>query len=56
MRCCASHTAPSPPPAGARRRARSGRPSAAAGEPMARLCIVNPRTTVDDVRLVLDTL
>lgn len=31
-------------------------PSAYQGEPMLRICIVNPRTTVDDVRLVLDSL
>ena len=31
-------------------------PSSAGGEPLVRLCIVNPRTTLDDVRLVLDSL
>ena len=31
-------------------------PSRHAGEPILRLCIVNPRTTVDDVALVVDSL
>ena len=31
-------------------------PSAYQGAPMLRICVVNPRTTVDDVRLVLDSL
>jgi L-2,4-diaminobutyrate decarboxylase len=31
-------------------------PSRYQGEPMLRICIVNPRTTVGDVRLVLDSL
>jgi len=31
-------------------------PSSAGGGPMLRLCIVNPRTTLDDVRVVLDSL
>ena len=31
-------------------------PSRYQDEPMLRICIVNPRTTVDDVRLVLDSL
>ncbi len=31
-------------------------PSAHEGEPMLRIAVVNPRTTVDDVRLVLDAL
>jgi glutamate/tyrosine decarboxylase-like PLP-dependent enzyme len=31
-------------------------PSGYKGEPILRICIVNPRTTVDDVRLVLDSL
>ena len=30
--------------------------SSAGGQPLVRLCIVNPRTTLDDVRLVLDWL
>jgi L-2,4-diaminobutyrate decarboxylase len=43
-----------------RRMLASGRalivPSTDAGEPILRLCIVNPRTTVDDVALVIDSL
>jgi len=31
-------------------------PTGLDGETILRLCIVNPRTTVDDLRLVLDTL
>jgi hypothetical protein len=31
-------------------------PTTVAGEPVARLAFVNPRTTVDDVRVVLDAL
>ena len=31
-------------------------PTAWAGETVLRLCIVNPRTTIDDVRLILDSL
>ncbi|MGH9280479.1 MAG: pyridoxal phosphate-dependent decarboxylase family protein [Acidimicrobiales bacterium] len=31
-------------------------PSAYQGEPMLRICIVNPRTAVDDVRVVLDAM
>jgi glutamate/tyrosine decarboxylase-like PLP-dependent enzyme len=31
-------------------------PSAHGGQPMLRICIVNPRTSVDDVRVVLDSL
>ncbi|MGH9243141.1 MAG: pyridoxal phosphate-dependent decarboxylase family protein [Acidimicrobiales bacterium] len=31
-------------------------PSEHRGEPMLRLCIVNPRTSVDDIRLVVDSL
>ena len=31
-------------------------PSGYQGQPILRICIVNPRTTVDDVRLVLDSL
>ena len=31
-------------------------PSSHRGAPVLRICIVNPRTTVDDVRIVLDTL
>lgn len=31
-------------------------PSAHGGRPILRFCIVNPRTTIDDIRVVLDTL
>ena len=31
-------------------------PSSLGGEPVLRLCIVNPRTTIDDVRVVVDSL
>jgi len=31
-------------------------PTAWRGERMMRFCFVNPRTTIDDVRLVLDTM
>ena len=31
-------------------------PSVHNGEPMLRMCIVNPRTTVDDIRVVLDSM
>ncbi len=31
-------------------------PTAWAGETVLRICVVNPRTTVDDVRLILDSL
>jgi hypothetical protein len=31
-------------------------PSGFQGQPILRICIVNPRTTVDDLRLVFDSL
>lgn len=31
-------------------------PSSHGGEPMLRLCVVNPRTTIDDMRLIADSL
>jgi hypothetical protein len=31
-------------------------PTAWAGETVLRLCIVNPRTTIDDIQLILDSL
>ena len=31
-------------------------PTAWAGETVLRLCIVNPRTTLDDIRLIIDSL
>jgi len=31
-------------------------PTSWAGETVLRICIVNPRTTVDDIRVVVDSL
>jgi hypothetical protein len=31
-------------------------PSLHEGEPMLRLCIVNPRTSADDIRVILDSM
>jgi glutamate/tyrosine decarboxylase-like PLP-dependent enzyme len=31
-------------------------PTAWAGETVLRICVVNPRTTIDDIRLILDSL
>ena len=31
-------------------------PTAWAGEPVLRYCVVNPRTTLDDIRLIVDSL